>query len=43
MTVIREDVKKHSFIERSDKIKKNLKKKGFSEKDILNDFEARRN
>jgi len=36
------ELKKHKFVERSDKIKEELKKKGLSEKDILNDFEERR-
>ncbi|MFO7992295.1 MAG: hypothetical protein R6U61_08415 [Thermoplasmata archaeon] len=35
-------LKKYEFIERTDKIREELKKKGFTEKDILNDFEERR-
>ena len=35
------ELKKHTFIERSDKIKEGLSKKGISEKDILKDFEEK--
>lgn len=36
------ELKKHTFIERSDKIKEGLSKKGISEKDILKSFEEKR-
>lgn len=36
------ELKKHKFVERSDKIKEKLKSEGFSEKDILDDFENER-
>ena len=36
------ELKKRTFIERSNKIKEGLSKKGFSKKDILKDFEEKR-
>ncbi|MGM0510838.1 MAG: hypothetical protein ACQESD_06920 [Thermoplasmatota archaeon] len=36
------ELKKHEFVERTDKIKEELKKKGLSGKDVLKDFEERR-
>lgn len=36
------ELKKHKFVERSDKIKEELRREGISEKDILDDFENKR-
>jgi len=36
------ELKKHEFIQRSEKIKEGLDKEGISEKDILDDFERQR-
>lgn len=36
------ELKKHKFIEKTDTIKDGLKKRGFSEKDILKEFEKSR-